>query len=242
MTSQDATPIKNVIAILQARMGSERCPGKSMELIGGVPVVEMVLRRLSKAKHLSKVVLATSDLDRDTVLAETAAKAGFAVFRGSETDLVGRFLAAADAHGAGTHIVRTTGDNVFMDWNSIDMQIEVAKASGADFTTWINESCPDRMNDFAGEVIRLDSLRQVAATTQVPFDREHVYPYFFNNPDKYRVLRIPVPMELRTTVKLDLDYPEDLALMKKMGEVMPDPVNVPAAEAVRIANQISAKG
>ena len=68
--------------IVQARMGSERCPGKSLELIGQYPVVEVVLRRLAKAQCLARVVLATSDLDRDTPLAAAATAAGFPTGRG----------------------------------------------------------------------------------------------------------------------------------------------------------------
>lgn len=229
----------NVIAILQARMGSERCPGKSMELIGGVPVVELVLRRLSGAKELSKVILATSDLDRDTVLAETAAKAGFDVFRGSETDLVGRFVAAAEKYQAGPYILRATGDNVFMDPDLVDLQLHTAMDGGYDFVGWTNDQWPERQNDFAGEAIRLDALKAVAAATQDAFDREHVYPYFNKHPELFKVHRIPVPQSHRSPVKLDLDYFEDLELMKKIGERLADPVKASTTEIIAIANALS---
>ena len=101
MKNSDASVMRTATAIVQARMGSTRLPGKSMAPVGGVPVVELVLRRLAKATRLSKVVLATSDLERDDVLADRAAALGFAVFRGSETDLVGRYLAAAEPPAEG---------------------------------------------------------------------------------------------------------------------------------------------
>ena len=231
--------LRSATCIVQARMGSQRCPGKSLELIGNVPVVELVLRRLSKAKRLARVVLATSDLDRDTPLAGVAAKAGFQVFRGNESDLVGRYLAAAECHATNDYLVRATGDNVFMDWREIDRVVEFGVTGGWDFVGFTNSVHKDRINDFGGEFLKFSSLRKVSEMTRDPHDREHVFPYFYKNPDKFKVTRIEVSAELHTPIKLDLDYPEDLAVLQAIGRKVSDPVNLPASRVVEIANQLA---
>lgn len=231
--------MQNCIAIVQARMGSERCPGKSVQKIGGVPVVELVLRRLSKAENVDNVVLATSDLQRDDILANYAQDIGFDVFRGSETDLVGRFVAAAKQFSNSDYLIRATGDNVFMDWNEIDRLVKYGISGDYDFVGFDNRVYPDRINDFSGEFIKKSALEKVASLTNEPFDREHVFPYFYANQDKFKVDKIQVTPELHTSVKLDLDYPEDLDLLKRVGKLVDNPVDVPATEIVKIANQLS---
>jgi spore coat polysaccharide biosynthesis protein SpsF (cytidylyltransferase family) len=225
--------------IVQARMGSERCPGKSLELIGSLPVVEVVLSRLAKAERLERVVLATSDLDRDSPLADAASKAGFAVFRGSETDLVGRYLAAAERFAATDYLVRATGDNVFMDWGEINRVVDFGVTGGWDFVGFTNSVYTDRINDFGGEFLRLSALKKVGESTQDPHDREHVFPFFYKNPDKFKVTKIEVNPDLHTPVKMDLDYPEDLALLQAIGREVNHPVAVRTSEVVQIANRLN---
>ena len=220
-------------------MGSQRCPGKSLEIIGGLPSILVVLGRLSKADRLSRVVLATSDLDRDTPLAETAQKAGYTVFRGSENDLVSRYLAAADKYADSDYLVRATGDNVFMDWREIDRVVEFGASGGWDFVGFTNSVHKDRINDFAGEFLRHSALKKVDAATQVPHDREHVFPYFYAHPELFKTTRIEVRPSLHTTAKLDLDYPEDLALLQKIGAEVKDPLAVSADEVATLATRFT---
>lgn len=228
-----------VTCILQARMGSQRLPGKSMEEINGVPVIEIVLRRLAKAGRVARIVLATSDHGRDDVLADRAAALGFAVYRGHETDLVARFVGAARAYAASDYLLRATGDNVFMDWEEVDRIATFGASVGYDFVGWRNPRFPDRSNDFAVEFLNRSALERVAAATQDPSDREHVFPYFQAHPELFRVARLAVPERLMTAVKLDLDYPEDLDRLRAIARHFSDPVAAHAAEIVRIANHLS---
>jgi spore coat polysaccharide biosynthesis protein SpsF len=193
---------------------------------------------LAKAARLSRVVLATSNLDRDTPLAEAAAGCGFAVFRGSENDLVARYVAAAEQFADNDYLVRATGDNVFMDWREIDRVIEFGISGGWDFVGFTNSVHTERINDFAGEFLRLSALKKVAATTTDPHDREHVFPFFYKNPDLFKVTRIEVDPKLHTPVKLDLDYPDDLALLQEIGRQVSDPLSVSADEVVKIADRL----
>jgi spore coat polysaccharide biosynthesis protein SpsF (cytidylyltransferase family) len=229
-----------VVAIVQARMGSTRTPGKSFERVGGVPVAELVLRRLARSRRVDRVVLATSDLPRDKVLADHAETLGFVAFRGAENDLVERFYEAAREHGA-THVVRVCADNVFLDWSEIDRLVEYGLREQKDFVGFTNPTYPDRLNDFAGEFMTFEALERTFREATEPFQREHVYPYFYNNPDKFNLGYLAVTEPLRTPVKLDLDYPDDLALLREIGRRVPDAVAVPAAEVVRLANLIASE-
>lgn len=226
-----------VVAIVQARMGSKRRPGKSFELIGGVPVVEVVLRRLAKSKKVDTVVLATSTEPRDSVLAEHAKKIGFSSFLGAENDLVGRFYHAAIEHHA-THAVRVCADNVFLDWTEIDRLVKYGLSGGKDFVGFKNSAYPNRLNDFAGEFMTFLALGRTFREAVEPHDREHVFPYFYKNPDKFRLGYLEVAEALLTPIKLDLDYPEDLALLQEIGRRVPDVVAVTGPEVVRVATQI----
>ncbi len=232
MTKDKAT------CIVQARMGSQRCPGKSLEIIGGLPSILVVLGRLSRAERLSRVVLATSDLDRDSPLAEAAQRSGYTVFRGSENDLVSRYLAAAEKYADSDYLVRATGDNVFMDWREIDRVVDFGVTGGWDFVGFTNSVHSDRINDFAGEFLRFSSLKKVGAATQEAHDREHVFPYFYAHPELFNVTRIEVRPSLHTTAKLDLDYPEDLVLLQRIGKEVSNPITVSADDVARIATQM----
>ena len=233
-------PATKVVAIVQARMGSKRRPGKSFELVGGLPVVEVVLRRLAKSKRIDHVVLATSTEQRDAVLAEHAKKIGFSTFRGPENDLVARFHHAATEHQA-THVVRVCADNVFLDWTEIDRLVDYGLAEKKEFVGFKNSTYPNRLNDFAGEFMTFPALQRTFREAVEPHDREHVFPYFYNNPDKFRIGYVEVAESLRTPVKLDLDYPEDLALLQEIGRRSANPVEITGAEVVQLATRIVAE-
>lgn len=230
----------STVAIVQARMTSHRLPGKSLEKVGGIPVAELVLRRLARCRRLDKIVLATSNSKEDDALFEWVSKAGFQVFRGAESDLLDRFYSAARAHGA-THIVRVCADNVFVDPEEISRLVEHGLASGEDFVGFTNSTYPERNNDFGGEFIRFDALEKAYQEAITPHDREHVFPYFYDRPDYFRIGRIEVDGRLHTPIKLDLDYPEDLVRIRMLADALGDPARVSSADIVRMANALLAR-
>lgn len=230
--------IEKVTAIVQARMGSTRCPGKSMELLKGTPVIEVVIKRLSRAKRVENIVLATTTLLQDTVLAKTAKQIGVAVFRGDENDVAARCLKAADQFANGRNIVKVSADNVFIDWDEIDRAIDAGISGGYDYVGFDNEAYPDRISDFSGEFMRLESLRKLTRLTRDPYDREHVYPFFCSTPDVFKSKRIQTDPQLYSTLKLDLDYPEDLQIIQRISDEIDDPCTTPSKEIVAIANRL----
>ena len=108
-----------IVAIVQARLGSMRFPNKVMRRIGGVPMIELLLGRLAKAKRLNKIILATTDSSKDRPLAEFVGGLGYEVFRGSEMDVLDRYYQAARPHRPSA-VVRITGDCPLLDPELVD--------------------------------------------------------------------------------------------------------------------------
>jgi spore coat polysaccharide biosynthesis protein SpsF len=117
--------------VLQARLGSRRLPGKALEPIGGCSMLERCLRRLI-AGGVAHVVLATTTLFEDDVLAAIAAKLGVPVFRGEVDDVLGRYIGAAEAFDLDP-VVRATGDNPAVDIQGPGRVLATLRSSGADF-------------------------------------------------------------------------------------------------------------
>jgi glutamate-1-semialdehyde 2,1-aminomutase len=162
------------IAIVQARMGSTRFPGKVMRPINGVPMIELLLRRLAKAKRIDRIILATSDDPRNQPLADHVRSLGYEVFQGSENDVLDRFYQAAKPHQPEA-VVRITGDCPLIDPDLVDLVIAAHKEQGVDYlsNTW-PRSYPDGLDT---EVFSFRALEQAARQATKPAEREHVTPF-----------------------------------------------------------------
>src|SRR5689334_3329557 len=123
-----------VVAILQARMGSTRLPGKVLADVGGRPMLARQIERIRLARSLDDLWLATTTEPRDDAIVATAEAAGVPVLRGSEEDVLDRFRAAAEASGAGT-VVRLTADCPLLAPEVIDRVVDDFASGGADFVT-----------------------------------------------------------------------------------------------------------
>tara|TARA_R110000868_G_scaffold45808_5_gene151687 strand:- start:34472 stop:36499 length:2028 start_codon:yes stop_codon:yes gene_type:complete len=162
------------VAIVQARMGSTRLPNKVMKLVAGLPMIEVLLKRLSHAKEIDQIVVATSVEERNLPLVEHVAKLGFHCEQGSERDVMQRYLQAARASSADV-IVRITGDCPLVDPVLVDEVVREFKAAKVDyFSNAVPPSYPDGLDI---EVFTLKALEQAASETTEAFDREHVTPY-----------------------------------------------------------------
>ena len=111
-----------ILAIVQARMGSTRLPGKVLKEVCGKSLIEILLNRLSRSKKIDKIILATSEKPENDLLVETVEKLGFDVFRGSEEDVLVRLLEAAQSHGL-KYFANITADCPMMDPLLIDRAV-----------------------------------------------------------------------------------------------------------------------
>lgn len=163
-----------VVAIVQARMGSTRLPNKVMKPINDVPMIELLLSRLGKAKEIQQIVVATSVDSKDLPLVEYVQKLGFACEQGSENDVLARYLQTAQKHKADV-IVRITGDCPLVDPALVDQAIQGFKQAQVDYFS--NVQTPTFPDGLDIEVFTLKALEQVARETQEAFYHEHVTPY-----------------------------------------------------------------
>ncbi len=196
--------------ILQARLASTRLPGKALAPLGSCTVLERCLRRLL-AGGVARVVLATTDKAEDDALANVAERMGVGVFRGSEHDVLGRYLDAASHFGFDT-IVRATGDNPAVDIQASGRLLAALRASDADY------ACEDGLPYGAGvEAVTVAALRRSAGVASDSADREHVTFHIKRNVQTFQLLRVAAPAPLRRPdLRLTVDTSEDLEYVRTL--------------------------
>ena len=204
----------NIGIIIQARMGSTRLPGKILkQFYGGKTLLETLLDKLHKVED-AKVIVATSINKNNDQLESFLLDKGELVFRGSENDVLDRFIKAAETYGV-DGIIRICSDNPFMDWQGVAQLVKKSKTSDADYIGFRINDKPSILTHFGfwGEFVRLSALKRVAAITEdVTPAHEHVTYYIYNHPDDFKCEWIagPVFLQGRDDIRLTIDTPEDL--------------------------------
>ena len=176
-----ATP--RVVAIIQARMGSSRLPSKTMMDLAGTPLLDRLLRQLSGATTLDEVVVATSVNPADDAIELFAAGRGFRVIRGSEQDVLSRYVIAAEAADADI-VVRLTADCPLHSPDTVDEVVGAFLGARADYACNTNPYTRPDGQDV--EVFTKNILNRAAAAEDGP-NREHVTPWMRCSPDVVRL-------------------------------------------------------
>jgi glutamate-1-semialdehyde 2,1-aminomutase len=162
------------VAIVQARMGSTRLPNKVMKPIGGIPMIELLLGRLTMAKRIDQIVLATTTDERNLRLVEHVQNLGYVCVRGSENDVMQRYLDAAALVDADV-LVRITGDCPLIDPVLVDRAVDEFLTQSVDYHSNTSPATfPDGLDI---EVFTIEALKRAAVESTEPFDHEHVTPY-----------------------------------------------------------------
>ena len=174
MSSPRSARPGRVVAVVQARMGSSRFPGKMMAPLAGRPLLAWVLERLKRAHRLDALVLATTDQPRDAALLGLAQALGVATFTGSESDVLGRFSGAARQFEADT-VVRVCADNPFIDGAVVDQLVDFYAASDCDYAcNHLDRLGSGYADGFGAEILPAALLHRLAAECAEPRHREHV--------------------------------------------------------------------
>lgn len=207
-----------VVAIVQARMGSTRFPGKSLQDLDGSTLMERVLARVAATARIDEVVVATTTDAADDPLEAIAVAAGYPVVRGSVNDVLDRYVTAARAHRADV-VVRNTADEPFLDPAIIHEAITtfLDASPPADYVSNnLRHVYPEGLDT---EVVSLDALERAHREATLGSDREHVTPYVWRRPEAFRLVAAgsePIHPEWRLTV----DYPQDLAFARAIYEAI----------------------
>ena len=198
-----------VLAILQARMSSRRLPGKVLKPIMGEPMLARQIERLRRAKTIDRLVVATSNDPSDDAIAALCAKLGADCFRGSLDNVLDRFCKAAELYQP-EQVVRLTGDCPLADPEVIDAVVRFHLDGGYDYSSnTLHPTFPDGLDV---EICRTACLAEAGREAGSPFQREHVTPFLYQQPGRYRLgdfRRSPDLSALRWTV----DNAEDFDLV-----------------------------
>ena len=214
--------MSTVLGVVQARMSSQRLPGKVLAPLGDRAVIDWVVQRARSARSLTSVVVATSTGPEDDPLAEHCRSQGYEVFRGSLDDVLDRVHQAAATHGA-DHVVRVTGDCPLVDGQVVDQVVAAHLAGANDFTA--NRLPPPHHRTFPigldVEVCTAPALERAWTQAREPHEREHVMPWLYQVPGRCRVEVVEAPLDagdVRWTVDTAADLAAVRGLVAAVGE------------------------
>jgi spore coat polysaccharide biosynthesis protein SpsF len=195
----------HVVAIVQARMGSQRLPGKVLKTVCGKTLLEHQMERMLRATSLKRIVVATSVSKPDDTIQSLVQSRGWECFRGSERDVLSRYVEAARIFEVDP-IVRMTMDCPLIDPQVIDRVVERYLGGGYDFVT--NNLIPTFPHGLDLEVFSREALEIAQEESADPFSREHVSPFIRDRPDRFRLGNVESPRDLHH-LRWTVDYPED---------------------------------
>ena len=199
-----------IVAMVQARMGSTRLPGKVLMDLAGETVLGRVVRRVQRSTLIDEVEVATTTSKSDDRIVDEIQRLGVSAFRGSEDDVLDRYWRASQECGAAA-IVRITSDCPLIDPELIDETIRNFVQQRADYTSNCRPRTYPRGLDT--EVFTVEALKQVWEKAHQPYEREHVTPYFYEHPRLFRLTSLNSTIDY-SRFRWTLDTPEDLMLLR----------------------------
>lgn len=209
-----------IVAIIEARMGSSRLPGKMMMDVAGRPALARVFERLGRSQKLNQIVLATTTDPEDDVLEVLARDEGLEVFRGSVDDVLARLAGAARSVNADV-VVEVTGDCILLDWQLIDEAIDIYLQGTYKFVTNI---LPDSWTYPQGVDVFVFGAKDLYEAEQFADDvacRENPALYIQENPERYTPYVMKAPAHFTEPHwRFQLDYEEDLAFIRRIYEAL----------------------
>ena len=205
------------VAIIQARTGSTRLPGKILLPLLGEPLLVRVVRRVDRAKSIDATVVATTTLADDDAIADLGANEGWLVERGSEMDLLDRYLRAGRAHDA-ERVVRITSDCPLIDPDLIDEVVAALEAAGSDYAS--NTLEPRTLpRGLDVEAMTMAALEAAGHEDHDPASREHATPFIYRHPERFRLTRVSYPLDL-SVHRWTVDTPEDYELVCRLYDAL----------------------
>jgi spore coat polysaccharide biosynthesis protein SpsF (cytidylyltransferase family) len=205
------------VAVIQARCGSTRFPRKVLATLHGRPMLAHIVERVSRAALIDHVVVATTDQPGDDDVADLAAAAGAGVTRGSEQDVLSRYVLAAREHGADV-MVRITADCPLIDPVIVDSVIRARDDQDADYAS--NVEPPTYPEGYDCEVFTAACLSRVDQEATLAYEREHVTVRVREHLGDFRTAHVAHDPDL-SWMRLTVDVPADLARVARLLESLP---------------------
>lgn len=203
-----------ITAIVQARMGSIRLPGKVLIDIQGKPLLAHVIDRIREAKLIDQIVIATTDNEKDRAIVEFAQSQGISYYIGSEEDVLDRFYQAAKEYGANI-IIRITPDDPFKDPEVIDKVGGYYLSHKGKYDYVSNTIKPTYPEGLDVEVFSFGALEKAWREAKKSSDREHVTPYIWNHPEIFKLANVENDADL-SHLRWTLDNKADLRFTREV--------------------------
>lgn len=207
--------MKTVI-IVQARMGSTRLPGKILKEVLGKPLLEYQVERIRWVKLADEIVIATTLNDTDRVIVDLCDRLAIPHFRGSEQDVLRRYMEAARAFDADV-VVRLTSDCPIIDPEIVDRVIRYYFDHTLEFdyvSNTLSRTYPQGMDT---EVFPFSVLEEAFQEATESYDREHVTPFIYRHDHRYRLCNVAYP-ENHSHHRWTVDTLDDYLLIRKIIE------------------------
>lgn len=210
--------MKKAVAIIQARLGSTRLPGKVMKKIAGKTVLQHVVERVQVSKGIDGIVIATTTKEEDLLIAKEAERLGVKYYRGSEEDVLARYYYAAKENKADI-VVRITSDCPLIDPFVLDNMLskfcEANDEIEVDYmSNTIQRTFPRGLD---AEIFSFAALEKAFNEAGKNYEREHVTPYFYQNPQIFTIIGYRED-EDNSEYRLTLDTEEDLLVITQIYE------------------------
>lgn len=212
-----------VLCIIQARMGSERLPGKVMNILGNKPVVEHVINRSEASRYIDEVVLATSKESSEIPMIDYLEKNNYHTFRGDENNVLKRYVSCEEKYH-GDVLVRITGDCPFVDPAIIDHVLSYYILNDFDY---VRLDVPKTMiRGFDVEVFSTEAMKKVYSITEKiegdsPY-KEHVTYYMYTHPEEFKVGYVEGSKLYQKDYRICVDTKEDFEVVKKVHDYYKD--------------------
>lgn len=207
-----------IVIIVQARMTSTRLPGKVLKMVLGKSLLEYQIERLRRVKLAHEIVIATTTNAADEPIVELCDRLSLSYFRGSEQDVLARYHEAAKLHQA-DGVVRVTSDCPLIDPQVIDKVIQFYMNHQGEYdyvSNCLERSYPRGMDT---EVFSFQALQQAFLEATAPPEREHVTPFIYRQPERYRLAQV-VYFQNQSHHRWTVDTPEDFELIKRIIEAL----------------------
>lgn len=204
------------LIIVQARMTSTRLPGKVLLPLAGEPMLTRLVERLRRVRRAHGIVIATTTNATDDPIAALCDMLAVPYHRGSEHDVLSRYADAARLHGAEV-VVRITSDCPLIDPALIDRVIATHEEGDSDYAS--NMLLPTWPYGMAVEVFSATALQQAHTEATQAAEREHVTPFIYWHPERYRLRNVQSPVDL-SHHRWTVDTPEDYELVRRLFETL----------------------
>jgi spore coat polysaccharide biosynthesis protein SpsF len=217
-----------ITAVIQARMSSSRLPGKILKPLGDQVVLDWVLDAVEKSNTIDKIILATSTDPSDDLIQNYAEQRGVDCFRGSLTDVLGRFVGAVEEFAPSTKaVVRITADCPLLDFEILDLVVQA----------WLNSQSTDYVSTalirwlprgMDAEIVSFETLKKLDAVAR-DHHRVHVTSYAYSHPEEFSIFGVQTETDysqFRVTLDTEEDYRLIQAVVSNLNGKVPSLENI----------------